>query len=200
MKTPLLLSLASAILLLTGCISPKPSPSPRYFQLQPQTPPPEAVQDGYPDIIVAGPIILSPYLGRVQIARRTGDNEVVYHEYERWVEPLDSNLSHVIAADVGHLLNSNKVLSFSPQTGGVENAQSLRMRILRFEITADGSAHLEAKAALLRDLELEKFPVLHFDETLPAGAGVEAQVAALNELVHHFSRQLVEELVQVNEE
>ncbi len=185
---PAFLTMAVCSLLLTGCLSPSASPEVQYYRLQPADPAPESI-GSFDEPLVVGPVELSPYLQRPQLARHDAPNRVAYAEYHRWAEPLDWNLSVVVAGELSSLLETDRIRAYSPRSPGDPARQALALRLHTFEIGADGAAAMRAAVF---------FPdgaVWDFSGREPvSGEGVEADVAALNRLVLRFSRELAKRL------
>ena len=95
--------IALVALSLSGCsIIPKPAADPtRNYVLAtpPATAPAIAVHDSSAKKIVIGlrPIGMPDYLtGRKTIAVRHGNNEIVFNEFARWAEPLQSGIARIV--------------------------------------------------------------------------------------------------------
>jgi len=50
-----------------------------------------------------GPIKLADYLDQSKLVTRTGDNRMIVAEYDQWAGSLKSNLTHVLAENIGFL-------------------------------------------------------------------------------------------------
>ncbi len=59
-----------------------------------------------------GPLTLPEYLDRPQIVTRIGPNEVRLAEFDRWAEPLKSQLIRVLGENLSLLLATDRVFSF----------------------------------------------------------------------------------------
>jgi len=96
---------AALMLALAGCSSPDN----KYFTLSTEGP-------AAPASIAAGRTVsvdevnIPSYLDRPQIVVRQGANGADVHEYERWLEPLDTMLRRVLAADLSARLGVEHVL------------------------------------------------------------------------------------------
>ncbi|MGA0367965.1 MAG: PqiC family protein [Kiritimatiellia bacterium] len=176
-------------LLLTGCLSPGPSPSVRYFRITERAPAPEVVGSiDTPTQI--GPVEIAPYLRRPQRAIRQGGQEIVYQEFERWAEPLEINLADTLTRDLAALLGSEQIIAYSPRMANNSIPQQLRLHIHRFDVNNQGLAELLATYSLITDPSTVP-PVHRFQATLQAAdPSTAAQVAALNSLVHQLADAL----------
>ncbi|MEO8603062.1 MAG: ABC-type transport auxiliary lipoprotein family protein [bacterium] len=107
LRTPLTLM---ALAMLAGCTllsGPQGEPT-RFYVL---TAPP-AAPGMSPLRLGLGPVHFPGYLDRPQMARRVDDNRVAYVESARWAEPLKDNFEHVLAANLGGLLGTDRVIRF----------------------------------------------------------------------------------------
>lgn len=72
---------------------------------------------------------------------------------------------------------------------------ALRIRVHRFEIDEEGKAVFEISAIQLEGTEAVRNPILRLKLTgAPEGSGPEADVEALNKLVHEVSLALAREI------
>lgn len=178
------LCMAACSLLLTGCLSPTPSPEVRYYRLHPADPAPEAI-GSFSQSLVVGPMELSPYIDRPHLARRSTPNRVTYTEYDRWAEPLKWNLSVVVAGELSSLLETDHIRAYSPRAPGDREWPHLALRLHTFELHENGTAVMRA------EVYLPDGAIWDFEGHEPiTGDNTEAGVAALNRLVLRFSRQL----------
>jgi hypothetical protein len=91
-----------------------------------------------------GPIVLPPYLDRTQIATRISPTEVAYSQWDRWAEPLASNVSSVLMQTLSGDLGTDDIVSY-PWPGGTAVEYQIAIRLLRFETDATGESHLRAR-------------------------------------------------------
>jgi uncharacterized lipoprotein YmbA len=177
LRTLLLIAAAVA----AGCAS---SPAPRYYRLVAQAVP-AAATDG-PAVIV-GPFQLAEYLARPQIVSQGGGNRVAIDDYERWAEPLDANFQSVVAANVGRLLGSDRVLEF-PAQSILKDARRVSGRVVRFDVDGSGEAVLEVQWGITDAAGTVQAPgrVSRYTRRVD-GDTTAARVAALNAAVSDFS-------------
>ena len=101
-------SLAGLItLLLYGCGT---SPVPNYYLLTPNAQPASGASSDL--IIGVGPIEVSDFLERPQIATHNGTNRLEVDELNRWAEPLDRAVIRVMALNLAALLGTEKITGF----------------------------------------------------------------------------------------
>jgi uncharacterized lipoprotein YmbA len=184
MVTTLRTLLLIAAFVAAGCAS---SPAPRYYRLLAEAVPAPAT-DG-PAVIV-GPFQLAEYLARPQIVSLGGGNRVAIDDYERWAEPLDANFQSVVAANVGRLLGSDRVLEFPAQTI-LKDARRVSGRVIRFDVDAAGEAVLEVQWGITDATGgVRERGRVSRHTTRAANDTTDARIAALNATVGDFSAEL----------
>ena len=94
------------MLALAGCSSPEN----KYFTLSATDTTQPAGQAGPARTIAIDDISIPAYLDRPQIVVRQDANRADIREYERWMEPLDSMIRRVLAADLAARLGAGRVL------------------------------------------------------------------------------------------
>jgi len=182
---PKLLLPITLALMVAACAS---SPAPRYFRLaavaEPAATPEQRENERS---VIIGPFQVADYLDRPQIVTRDGANGMTVDDFQRWAEPLDANFQAVVAANVGRLLGSDRVLEF-PAQNILKADRRVRGRVSRFDVDAAGLAVLEVQWGVLDGTGAVSRPgsVSRY-EARAAGAGAAAQVAALNATVTAFS-------------
>ena len=100
-------ALAGLLILLSGCGS---SPVPDYFLLTANAQPSIGASSDL--IIGVGPIEVSDFLERPQIATHGGTNRLEIDELNRWAEPLDRAVIRVMALNLAALLGTQKITGF----------------------------------------------------------------------------------------
>jgi uncharacterized protein len=120
------LSLTAVLLLLAlidGCST---SPRATFYTLS-ATPPLESVQTATPPISIAIDAITVPELvDRPQFVLRTGATQVTIDEFARWADPLRSQISRVLAADIGQAMPGALVSGYAQHP---DNPESYRVRV-----------------------------------------------------------------------
>lgn len=92
---------------LSGCGT---SPIPNYYLLTPNAQPSASERSEL--IIGVGPIEVSDFLERPQIAIHGGTNRLEIDELNRWAEPLDSAVIRVMSLNLAALLGTQKITGF----------------------------------------------------------------------------------------
>lgn len=183
MKKNAALATLVAALVASACAS---SPAPSFYHLAPLAI--EATQSSDRSVIV-GPFELAEYLDRPQIVTRAGASSMKVADFERWAEPLDTNLQAVVASNVGRLIGSDHVLEF-PAQAILKPDRRVSGRVARLDVEA-GTAVLEVQWGVLNgDGSVAQPGRRSRYEAKVAGAGYGAMVAAMNEAVEKFSEDV----------
>ncbi len=98
--------------------------------------------------LALGPIHIPAYLDRPQIVTRTPGAEVKLSEFERWAEPLEDNVTAVLADNLSRLVPTERV-SLYPTRPSEEREIRIAVEVLRFDGSPGGEVVLEARWRLL---------------------------------------------------
>lgn len=131
------------IALLAGCGT---SPKSTFYTLSSVTPPqPREANAGNaaPYSVAIGPITVPDTIDRPEIVTRSGSNRILINEYDRWAEPLRSEIPKIVAQDLMGLLGTYRVSSF-PQRADEDADYRVILDIQRFDSTLGGNATIEA--------------------------------------------------------
>jgi len=118
--------------LIAGCVS---SPESRYFTLNATMN--HAVESSSLSVVV-GPVSVPAAVDRPQIVVSTGPNQVRVDDYNRWASPLQSNISRVVADNLGSILGTPRVTVFPQASSATADYQAA------VEVQSFGSALGEA--------------------------------------------------------
>lgn len=128
-------------LVLWGCGGP--TPTTRFYTLNQLTTANE-VKINTADIklsIGVGPIILPKLLDRPQIVTRSGGNEIIIAEFDRWAENLDQNFLKFVALQLERQM-PGAVSSIYPWPRSRKLDYQVRIEVIRFDSSDDGTARL----------------------------------------------------------
>jgi hypothetical protein len=182
--------------LLAGCgsfFSPKPDYSQFYLlsalpaSAAPATPP-------EPDLAMG---VFSPdipaYLERPQIVTRSGDNQVMLNDYQRWAEPFGSGFSRVLAQDIGLLAGTSRVAVF-PLTQAFEQEFETYVLVFQFDGVPGGDVTLRARWRITgpggKPNYVVQESILHATASA-TGDNYKGYVAAMSALVGDLAREIV---------
>ena len=188
------LLLAACLAISAGCASTAPS---RFYTLTPMMSP-EAPGKAIPaeegKFLAVGPVVLPDYLDRPQILTRTGGNEVILHETERWAGSLQGDVSRVLLENLSGLLAGYRLTAvrWSPATQPqAPFRHRVGVEILRFEGPAGGTVVLKARYTLYG---ADGRTVVSVGESTvreaAGGPDYDSLVAAMSRALATFSREI----------
>ena len=188
------IALIVSMLVLTGCLSSFTTPQPdrtRYYTLTAKVEAESAGNPGLDDMILGvGPVRVPGYLDRDQLVTRVSESRFDVSDNDRWIEPLDENLSRVLAQDLYALLKSDRIFRY-PWPNGRFITHQIDIEVLRFEATAANEAQLSARWAVIETATRQMLASkTSFIKKPIQGATKEAAVDALSAAVADFSREI----------
>jgi uncharacterized protein len=124
-------------ILIAGCVS---SPESRFFTLNATMN--HAVESSDLSVVV-GPVSVPAAVDRPQIVVSTGPNQVRVDDYNRWASPLQSNISRVVADNLGSILGTPRVTVF-PQTSSANADYQAAVEVQSFGSALGEAATLDA--------------------------------------------------------
>jgi uncharacterized lipoprotein YmbA len=140
--------------------------------------------------IGVGPVELPEYVNRPQIVTGGSENELHRAEFEQWAEPLETNFTRVLAANLATLLRTDRVAMF-PWQGPVPLDYQVVVEVTHFLGNPNGSVSL---VALWRVLGKDgRATLVSRQSTFTEAAGSQeygALAAALSRTVASLSRDI----------
>jgi uncharacterized lipoprotein YmbA len=95
-------------------------------------------------VIGVGPVELPRYLDRPQIATRAGQHELRLAEFDQWAEPLQDNVTRVLAENLSRLLAADDVV-IHPWPRSAHVAYQVLVQVTRFDSTIGAQSMLTAR-------------------------------------------------------
>ena len=187
---PVLMILCVLLVSLGGCAGTPPS---KFYMLEPIShgpAPPGTVALDQAVSIGLGPVTLPDYLDRSQIVTRTDQNTVQLAEFDRWAEPLSSNISRTLAENLVLLLQNDSIVQY-PWPGSIDVTYQVVVDVYRFDGILGEKALLEVQWSILgkkgkRALQLKRSTFVE-----PAsGTTFGALVAAQSRTLENLSREI----------
>jgi uncharacterized protein len=124
-------------MLIGGCVS---TPESRFFTLNATMN--HAVESSRLSVVV-GPVSVPAAVDRPQIVVTTGPNQVRVDDFNRWASPLQSNISRVVADNLGSILGTPRVTVF-PQTSSANADYQAAVEVQSFGSALGEAATLDA--------------------------------------------------------
>jgi uncharacterized protein len=187
---PFLTVFSILLLALSGCAT---TPNAKFYLLETLTgsPAPEGVVSINQTVTIGlGPVTLPDYLDRPQIVSRTTQNVVQLAEFDRWAEPLSSNVSRTLAENLMFLLLTESVVPY-PWPGSIDVTYQVLVDVYRFDGVLGEKAWLDAQWSV-RDKKGKNVVMLKrstFAEPV-VGPSFGALVAAQSRALGNLSREM----------
>jgi len=174
------------ILVLSGCgTSPKTS----FYHLE-QTVSPQLTRLEGGITLGIGPVNIAPYLDRPQIVTRLSQHKLELSEFNRWAEPLKSNISRVIAVELSNLLVSNRVFILPRQNKDIPLDYRLSIEISRFDGQLGKDANLIARWSIYDNNKKAILTKISIINESFNGNGFEPLIDAENKTLQNLSHEI----------
>jgi uncharacterized lipoprotein YmbA len=143
-------------------------------------------------------VAIPDYLNRSQIVRRTGENQLELAEFDRWAEPLQKNLSRVLALNLSTLLSTDRV-ALHPWNRSTPMDYQVIVDVGRFEAGPDEATSLLARWSIVDAASREARLVRKssFSEPIASG-GYQATVASMSRAVGTLSREIAQAIQELS--
>lgn len=185
--------LTFSVVLLAGCAG---TSQPSRFYLLSTLPEADAASyaaaDEHGVALGIGPVGVAQHLDRPQIIRRESRNKLELSEFDRWAEPVQANLTRVLALNLAHLVSTQRIY-IHPWPRATKVDYQIVVYVWRFDADEQGQvvlrAHWMVQSADGKTVYVQR--IADITEKVPPGdyeAMAEAQSRALGEL----SRQIAE--------
>ena len=187
----LLVILVIVVSFLGGC---RRSQTPRFYALSPiqeqvtykRSSP---VQNA---IIGIGPVKLADYLDQPRLVNRTGDNQLIVAECDRWVGSFKDNFVNVLADNIGFLLPTERI-HFYPWRKSMPIDYQIILDIVRCDGRLGDTTWLEARWSVLKGPGKKLLKMSRSSIREPVtGMDYGALVAAQSRAIAKLSTEIVE--------
>ena len=148
-----------------------------------------------PIAIGIGPVEISQYLDRPQIATRLSRNELRLSEFEKWAEPLQDNVTRVLAENLAALLRAESVTIFPWRGSLLAVDYRVQIDVIRMDGALGGDATLMARWLILE--KDDRKVLLNRKSTFQEPTGTrdyKALVAAMSRTIASLSEEIAEEI------
>jgi uncharacterized protein len=201
--TALRLLLLAGIVSFAGCsiLAPQKDRS-RYFVLTSRTdssaPLSSAMTGGQSLVIGLGPVTIPRYLDRPELVTRVSDSELRISETDRWGEPLQTNVSTVLAQDLSSQLPGVQIVAF-PWSRKTPLDYEVAVDFPRLEKTADGQTEVEAVWTIRSANDGKVIQAGTATASAPAAKDQKSATDALSDGIAQVSRKLAQALAAEHE-
>ena len=178
-----------SLLFIYGCASK----SPNYYvlnSLQSGAPSAEKAKAENDLTIGVGPVKIPAYLDRPEMATRSAPDSLQFAEFDKWAEPLERNLTRVIAENLAILLSTNRVGVF-PWLNSAQVQYQVTVDITQLERMPDGKVILAARWNILGDQGENMLVIESSRFSIPIeSAGYGAMASAESRAVEALRREI----------
>ncbi len=137
-----------------------------------------------------GPVKVPDYLDRPQIVTRTTRDNIQIAEFDRWAEPLEKNLTRVLADNLSTLVPSEHVCVF-PWRKCMPVQYQVTMEIIHLEKEPDDKIMLDASWSVLENDGEKLIATKRSKLVVPVeSAGFEAIASAESRAVEELSGEI----------
>lgn len=169
---PLTTIVLMALTVFAGCA---PSPASSFYTLNPVQAVGQA-QRADPILIAIDPVTVPELVDRPQIVSRLDANRVSIDEFARWAEPLKSQISRVLAANLAQRIPGAIVSSYPQRVD--ENAYRVSVDVQSFDSSADGTVTLAVIWSVRQPKRAERISGRTVTHETVSGLGYDALVDA----------------------
>ncbi len=179
-----------SLLFLSGCGTSRPA---NYYVLHSLQNEPSGAKMPRADsdlTVGVGPIKIPDYLDRPQMATRTTLSSLQLAEFDKWAEPLEKNVTRVLAENLSLLLSTDRVVVF-PWAGSVNVMYQVTVDVSQLEYTPDGKAILVAGWSVFGNEGQKLLTMKRSRIIVPVqNTGFEAIASAQSRAVEDMSREI----------
>jgi uncharacterized protein len=123
------------------------SQTPRFYTLTPMPQDELSSKPGSPahnPVIGIGPVTIADYLDQSDLVTRSGDNQLVKAEYNRWAGSFKDDFTNVLAENIGFLVPTERIYLY-PWRGSVTIGYQVAVEVIRCDGRLGEAAHLVAR-------------------------------------------------------
>jgi len=143
-------------------------------------------------VIGIGPVKLADYLDQSELVTRTGDNQAVKAEYDRWIGSFKDDLINVVADNIGFLLPTERIYLY-PWRPSVPIDYQVVLDIVRCDGRLGDAAWLVARWSVFGGPEKKLLKINRSSIREPVtGADYAAVVAAQSRALAKLSQEIAE--------
>lgn len=203
-RTVCLLVVVVMVAVLGGCFGT--SPGARFYTLTPR----ESRAVSFPErdavLVRVGPVSIPTYIDRPQIVTRSGGNEILLAEYDRWSGALDDEVTRLLVNDLTERLSA-KGYAFIPWSSVPMADTSLTYRIPvgieRFDGAPGEAVVLQASWGIFRKQDNQETMLMTRVSVITepvTGKDYASLVAAMGKATDRLAAEMAESLAGLGEQ
>lgn len=180
-----------ALFILGGCSN---SPDPNFYLLQP-TGGANSGESQKDLTIKIGQVSIPDHLSDPRIFTYVQGNQFSTSEFDRWAEPLDRNISSVVAKNLSVLLGTNKIINARSALPATPNF-TIDINVTQFSIELGNSVRLEALWTLASSNDEESLIHSFKSQRASTGGTYDAAVGDMNILIGELSEDIAKAILE----
>jgi uncharacterized lipoprotein YmbA len=203
-KYTIFLLFASAFLAaFSGCFGT--SPTSRFYTLTPVETRKPSVNSGLDVAVMVGPVTIPDYLDRRQIMTRSGRNELVLAEFDRWGGSLDGEITRVLIDGLGERLAPIRIAVLPWRSSSLTDARRIYripIAVTRFDGTPGETVVLNAAWGVAVKEAKQEETLLATESTITEevrGKDYGALVAAMGRAVDRLGKEIADSISLLND-
>lgn len=191
------------IALLGGCFGT--SPPSRFYTLSPREFHGISSSDEVGVIVRVGPITIPSYLDRRQIVTRSGRNEILLAEYDRWGGSLDDEVTRFLVIDLTERLSPKRIAVapwMSVPMADILTPYRIPINIDRFDGTPGESVVLIATWGVIKKKDRADTTLIARESAITERVGAKdypALVAAMGKALQRLGKEIAESIETLSE-
>jgi uncharacterized lipoprotein YmbA len=191
--------LGSLPILIAGCLFGSTPPS-RFYTLAPQEAATPVVASTPVSVLVVGPIGIPAYLDRKQIVTRSGGNELILAEFNRWGRTLESEITGALIAQLQERLSPAGISAVSWESVPflpVKVIYQVPVGISRFDGILGESVVLRCRWGVIAKREGKDIPSVDRELSITEkvdGGSYGAQVAAMQRALARLGKEIADSI------
>jgi uncharacterized protein len=141
-----------------------------------------------------GPLTVSDYLKRPQIATTDGSNQLAMPEFDLWGEPLEKGITRILLENLATLTNNVHVESF-PWRRDQQPDYAVRIHVIHLDRISTQRVRLKTRWTLIdyKDKKIIEQRVDDIQLPIP-GAGFESLVSTYSDALFNLSQRIAQQV------
>lgn len=199
-----LLGALGMVAVLGGCFGT--TPGSRFYTLAPRASRAVSVSEGVAVLVRVGPVTIPTYLDRQQIVTRSGGNEILLAEYDRWGGALDDEITRLLVSGLTERLSS-KGFAFMPwrsvSMADAPLTYRIPVSIERFDGVPGETVVLNASWGVIRKLDGQESTLITRESVITepvAGKDYASLVAAMGKAADRLAAEMGASLAALDDQ
>lgn len=143
-------------------------------------------------VIGIGPVTIADYLDQSDLVTRTGDNQLLKAEYDRWAGSFKDDFVNVLAENIGFMVPTERIYLY-PWRGSVPIGYQVALEVIRCDGRLGEAAHLVARWRVFAGPEKKLIKMNRSSIREPvSGADYAALVAGQSRAIAKLSQEIAE--------